>query len=188
MDPIWRSVTRVVTSGCHVQYQLDKKVSTPDPIPYISDSLSRASRKERKYLLVASAISLLFFFAGLVPKEISFFGIKFAELNQGYLVYILAPIILYFFFSFLFHGFADILIWSKHKHNYDCAIHSEPDDWDQDKNWSVMDEQYERTPASQLLNKMIPVMADARVAFDFLFPLLIGIFSILVLFCRGSHW
>lgn len=136
---------------------------------------------------MASALSLLFSLAGLVPKEISFLGIKFAELSQSYLPYILAPIILYFFFAFLFHGFADILIWSKHKHNYDCAIHSEPDDWDQDRNWSATDEPYERTPALQLLNKMIPVIAQARIAFDFLFPLLFGVFSIIILFCHGRY-
>lgn len=162
-------------------------MSIPDPTPYISDSLSSASRRERKNLLVASAFSLLFSLAGLVPKELSFLGITLTEPDQKHLIYIMASVILYFFLAFIFYCIPDAFIWMKHQHDYDRARHSEPDDWDQNKNESIADHQYEPTPIFLLFSRMIRFVARARVVFDFLIPLLIGIFSILMLICRGSY-
>ena len=150
---------------------------TPDPKAHISDSLSQISRKERRSLLVASATSLLFSRAGIVPIKIDVLGIELSQPDQKYLTLIILMVVLYFSLAFFIYGTADVLVWVQNRVDYQNAIHSEPSNWNHEKDAPTEEAHYIEIYSYCWYKPIINSVAFGRVIFDFLLPLIFGLYA-----------
>src|SRR6266849_2296109 len=108
----------------------------PDPSDFLADPLSNVSRRERRNLLIASAVGVLVAQVGLVPTHISALGIDFPAPAQSSFLVLVAAIVGYFVIAFLIYALADFIVWRKKRHDYLVAIEVElenltPDDLDE---------------------------------------------------------
>lgn len=85
----------------------------PSPVTFLADPLSRITRAERRNLLIASTVGLLVGATGLVPTEISTFGVKFEALEQIWLVRLALAAVVYFGLAFVLYGAPDVIVWWK---------------------------------------------------------------------------
>ena len=74
-----------------------------------SDPLSEMTRKERRYLLVTSLISMAITWGGIIPEKISAFGIQLSSIEQRRLLLLICGIIVYFLAGFLIYGIPEYL-------------------------------------------------------------------------------
>ena len=77
----------------------------------LQDPLSEVTRRERKYLLGISLLSIFVVKTGLVPTKISALGVEFNEANQESMLLILALMVLFFLVAFCFYALSDFLAW-----------------------------------------------------------------------------
>jgi hypothetical protein len=77
----------------------------------LRDPLSEVTRKERRALLVASVLGLVFLKTNVVPTRISALGIEFGRADQATLFSILTLVIGYFLLIFLIYATSDFLAW-----------------------------------------------------------------------------
>lgn len=77
----------------------------------LQDPLSDPSRRERKALLGASLLALAMTKAGLIPTEISAFGIKTSALDQSALFLLIALVTAYFLVAFVIYAGSDFIAW-----------------------------------------------------------------------------
>lgn len=103
-----------LVAGGERQRLLNAKVRLkvePTQDPQLRDPLSEVTRKERLYLLAISTIGITIEYTGLIPSEITTFGIRFGEADQNYLLIILALVITYFLVAFTLYAASDFLAW-----------------------------------------------------------------------------
>ena len=77
----------------------------------LRDPLSEVTRKERKMLLGISILSIFIVKTGLVPSNISAFGIDFDKANQQAFQIVIAFVVVYFLVAFILYGLSDFLAW-----------------------------------------------------------------------------
>jgi len=77
----------------------------------LRDPLSEVTRKERKFLLGISIISITLVKAGIVPTKFSALGVEFGKTDQQSLLWILGLITLYFLIAFFIYASSDFLAW-----------------------------------------------------------------------------
>ena len=77
----------------------------------LNDPLSEVTRRERKYLLGISLLSMFIVKTGLVPTKVSALGVEFNEANQESLLLILALMVLFFLVAFCIYALSDFLAW-----------------------------------------------------------------------------
>lgn len=77
----------------------------------LSDPLSEVTRKERKYLLAYSVISIAIVLTGLIPTEITALGISFDQTNQIYILIIFMLLVIYYLASFLSSLYYEFSTW-----------------------------------------------------------------------------
>lgn len=159
-------------------------MSKSDPHLYLEDPLSQISRLERRNLLIASTLGLLVGHVGLVPTSITALGLEFTAPAQNAFLILMALLVAYLIFSFGIYALADFFIWRKRY--YDCMIARE----DEANNWTQEDqEEYNKlrlsVPPIHWYWQKSPFIAGIRIAFEFLLPLLIGIYTALILIFRA---
>ena len=76
----------------------------------LSDPLSEETRKERRYLLIASSLGIFMVKTGFIPTKITALGIEFSETDRNSFLNVIAVIIIYFLIAFIFYSLADY--WS----------------------------------------------------------------------------
>lgn len=77
----------------------------------LQDPLSTTTRRERRNLIVVSAIGLAMVKAGLIPNSINALGIGIDKLDQGALLFIVGFTNLYLLLAFVIYGTSDFLAW-----------------------------------------------------------------------------
>jgi len=77
----------------------------------LHDPLSDVTRKERKYLLLVSAIGLIMLKTSLVPTKIAALGIEFSQIDQNILLKAVGIIVLYFLCAFILYALSDFVSW-----------------------------------------------------------------------------
>ena len=65
----------------------------------LSDLLSDLTRKQRRNLLLVSAIGIAIVHSSLVPTKISALGIEFSQTETSLLLSLIAFVVLYFFIT-----------------------------------------------------------------------------------------
>jgi hypothetical protein len=91
-----------------------KPPSTPRPtrVPAemrLGDPLAEVTRKERRSLLIASAVAITIVKTGLVPTKISALGVEFSQADKAALLKVLAAVVIYFLVAFVVYAAADIM-------------------------------------------------------------------------------
>lgn len=77
----------------------------------LRDPLTELTRKERRSLLLASALGVIFVKGGFVPSKIATFGIEFTETDQRSLLLVVSVIVLYFLTGFFLYAASDFIAW-----------------------------------------------------------------------------
>lgn len=151
----------------------------------LNDPLSEITRKERRTLLAVSIIGISLIKAGLVPTKITALGIDFDKTNQKAFMLIFLSIVIYFFFAFLLYAAADFLAWKRaiwafrglkvQDQLFDIEL---PDAVDETTN----NELYRIAGVNPKLSCLVIPVSVVRLAFDFVIPVIIGVYSIATLY------
>jgi hypothetical protein len=170
----------------------------------LRDPLSRVTRGERKALLIISTTGITIVKAGIVPTKISALGVEFSPTNQKALLIMIALIIIYLLVAFIIHASADFIAWqishikSVKKTLYDfqtelkdilkTKLLADADD-------KKVEEQMQSTleahhilieklfSRDKITSSLVYPISFIRAMLEFLFPILLAIYSIIVLVC-----
>jgi hypothetical protein len=88
-----------------------KPTGKPPTELLFGDPLAEVTRKERKSLLVVSAVAIVIAKTGLVPSKISALGIEFTQADKTALLRVLAAVVAYFVVAFLVYASSDFVWW-----------------------------------------------------------------------------
>ena len=135
----------------------------------LGDPLKAETRKARLYLLGVSMISITIVYTGLVPQEITTLGITFGEADRRSLLGILSVVTAYFLVSFVIYGVSDYLAW---RSAYKAAFLDELDAR------ADLDENLRK---HQTYSGFYPSVSWARSLFEFVLPLIVGLYAIYTL-------
>jgi hypothetical protein len=148
-------------------------MADPDPTTFLSDLLSDVARRERRNLLIASSVGVLMAHIGLLPTQISALGVVFSAPAQSSLLVLMAFVVTYFIAAFFIYGWADFLIWRKRRHDYLVSLEIAQ------MNWTIED-QHDRdqlnVPSISWWYQWAPRVAYLRAFFEFVLPLLVGLY------------
>lgn len=150
----------------------------------LKDPLSELTRKERRNLLVVSAISIAMVKTGLIPTKIAAVGVEFSQTDRAILLKVLAAVILYFFIAFLLYALSDFLAW---RLNFYSAVREL---WLKRKKQGIFDSDDEDV-LKEIMTRFIgrrfflfavTPISILRTLFEFLAPVIIAIYAIMILF------
>jgi hypothetical protein len=149
----------------------------------VGDPLKAVTRKERLYLLAISLIGIAMVRTGLVPTKISTFGIELDKPNRAALLLLLALVTVYFLVAFIIYAAADFIARSEAlraarrrgrlMHEYERGIGLDDVSYGSERMWALRQ-------TSQY------VVAALRIFFEFLLPIIIGLFAIFTLLSRSE--
>lgn len=145
----------------------------------MASSISEQTVKERKYLLIASAVGLFISFTGSVPTKFSALGIEFSAKEQSAFVIAIIVIVLYFLLAFIIYGWSDFLRW---RIEYQKLIEADVRDM---LNWSREDqEMYDQDEVYFHINRLHwpyrlrKPTALLVVVFEYVLPLIVATASV----------
>ena len=75
------------------------------------DPLGEETRKERRFLLALSLISIVIVKTGLMPTKISALGVEFTPSDQVTILWVMIFLIVYALGAFVIYGFSDFVKW-----------------------------------------------------------------------------
>jgi hypothetical protein len=156
----------------------------------IRDPLSNVTRKERKFLLGISVICITIVKANIFPSKISVLGVEFQQTDQESLLWILGLITLYFLIAFIIYAASDFISWrisffkamsSYMRERFDSEIQDDP-------TYKRLHE-YEIEFSQRLYTRIVflftgPV-AIFRAIFEFLLPVLVSVYAIILVWTTG---
>lgn len=157
----------------------------PDPTPteYLGDPLSDVSRRERRNLIITSALSALIAHTGLIPTQISALGIGFSPPAQvSFLIFLIVGIA-YFLLAFATYGLTDFLIWRHKYQDYLIRVDSAIQNWTMEDQMAE-DELSDSIPSNRWAFVASKPAAFFRIFFDFFLPIIIGVYAVSVLFAK----
>jgi hypothetical protein len=153
-----------------------KKDAYRPALPHIKvkDPLSEVTRKERRSLLGVSLIGLAVAKVGLLPEEITTFGIKFAAQDKGGLLHLLVFIISFYLIAFLIYALSDFVTWR-------LAFIDEIKRLMKEDSESPDGMFRNLTYLQHKWNSVSTTTSVIRALFEFLIPIAIAAYSIIVL-------
>jgi len=158
-------------------------MAEPDPRDYLADPLTPIARAERRNLLLAATLAILVAHVNLVPTRMSALGLEFAPPAQASFLVIAALVVGYFCVAFGMYAVADVFVWRKRYYDYLAAMERESKDWtieDQIEH----DEIHANLPTIDWYYQWSPRVANLRMLFEFVLPLLVGAYAISALIWR----
>lgn len=157
----------------------------PDPREYLADPLSSIARAERRNLLLAATLAILIAHVNLVPTRMSALGLEFAPPAQASFLVVTALVVGYFMLAFATYALADLFVWRKRYYDYLAAVERESKDWTlQDQ--IEHDEVHANLPTIDWYYQWSPRVANVRMLFEFVLPLLVGAYAVSALMWRVS--
>ena len=155
----------------------------PDPREYLAEPLSSIARAERRNLLLAATLAILIAHVNLVPTRMSALGLEFAPPAQASFLVVTALVVGYFMLAFATYALADLFVWRKRYYDYLAAVERESKDWTlQDQ--IEHDEVHANLPTIDWYYQWSPRVANVRMLFEFVLPLLVGAYAISALIWR----
>jgi len=155
----------------------------------LKDPLTSLSRKTRRNLLIASLITILIVWMGLIPKKITFLGIEFTNTNQSSILYVLGFVVIYFCIAFYIYGKSDLRAWKRLVDEQDLPkiVCIELDHlYEITKDNLSPEEIFEFEQRKSQMEKLLPVFKkDRRFGFDrskyfeIWVPMVIGVMAII---------
>ena len=150
----------------------------------LHDPLSEVTRKERRMLLAVSMVGIILVKMELVPTKISALGIEFAETNQKALLSILALAVIYFIIAFIIYAASDFLAWRKsiRANLIDTVLERANKE---KENPALISREREIImkygQSERYLFVLSKPVSAARALFEFLLPVIVGIYSAIAL-------
>ena len=154
----------------------------PEPTPSelsLRDPLSQVTRKERRFLLGVGMVGITLVKTGLVPSKISALGIEFTKTDQKSLLFIVALITAYFVVAFTIYAVSDFIAW---RLVYRAALREVLAQREKSFDKRVKDQVDGRIPSmsrGRIIFILAKPIAYIRAVFEFLLPILVGIYAIL---------
>ncbi len=151
----------------------------------MGDPLSEVARKERKFLLGSSILGITLVKAGFVPTKISALGVEFAKTDQNSLLSVLGIIVLYFLIAFLIYATSDFVVWQRSfsRALKDSMLNKWKSEAEKDPimemSHYIEDFLRRRFPYHLILGLSSPISL-LRAIFEFLLPLIVGIYAIII--------
>jgi hypothetical protein len=145
----------------------------------VGDPLSEVTRKQRRMLLVVSAVSIAVTKTGLIPTKISALGIDFKQTDQESLLLVFSMVVLYFGAAFLIYGMADLLAWRRSRLKYRINYRKEQALLQKEHGPEFVRASYLSPPWFSVPRRLV---SSVREVFEFLLPIIIGIYSLILLY------
>ncbi len=147
--------------------------NTPDTfeIQIIRKKLDEIAHKERRNLLISSAIGLAIAWAGFLPDRLNFGGITAQKLSPEGFAMILALIVAYFLFAFLAYAFVNLkdLSWEFKRAKGEALVYDSIKDIKQN---NTLENKAKRSLFCFIVfNNKIEIL---KIIFDLFIPLLAG--------------
>lgn len=151
----------------------------------LRDPLSDVTRQERKYLLGISFIAITIVKAGIIPTKVPALGVEFGKTDQQSLLWAVGLITAYFLIAFVVYASSDFLVW---RLAFRCAFRKHVQErletsQKKDPTYSAV-KNHEKWFFSRWFNKIILIFSRpvsfVRALFEFLFPILIGVYTIIL--------
>ncbi|MGE3571171.1 MAG: hypothetical protein AB7G71_08800 [Burkholderiales bacterium] len=158
-------------------------MAQPDPRDYLADPLSPIARAERRNLLLAATVAILIAHVNLVPTRFTALGLEFAPPAQTAFVVITTLVVGYFIVAFATYALADLFVWRKRYYDYLAAVEKESQDWTLEDQ-IAHDEIHANLPTIDWYYEWSPRVANLRMLFEFVLPLLVGAYAISALVWR----
>jgi amino acid transporter len=158
-------------------------MSAPDPRDYLADPLSPIARAERRNLLLAATVAILIAHVNLVPTRVTALGLEFAPPAQASFVVISALVVGYFVVAFATYAVADFFVWRKRYYDYLAAVEKESQSWTLEDQ-IAHDEIHANLPPIDWYYLWSPRIANVRMLFEFVLPLLVGAYAVSALMWR----
>lgn len=143
----------------------------------LQDPLSDVTRAERKMLLGLSAVGLVIARSGLVPSRISALGIEFDRADQSALLGMLAAVIVYFLVAFVVYATSDFVAWRVAFRNAVLSSQREYEAQSDDQR-AAEDRLRQRLRSGHWWAAASRSVSVTRAVFEFLVPLIIGVFAV----------
>ena len=152
----------------------------------LRDPLSDVTRKERRFLLGISILSITLVKAGIVPTKLTALGVEFGKTDQQSLLWVLGLITLYFLIAFIIYASSDFLAWRlafyqafRESLKAQDAAERKPSDLPSERLI-----EYERNFRMRLGNRVVFVLSGPasilRAIFEFFLPVVVGIYTIIL--------
>ena len=151
----------------------------PDILAILADPLSSVSRAERRNLIASSFVVGLISLTRSFPTHVSSLGIEISTASQRYFIWASMAVVVYFTVAFLIYAMADYMRARHLRHEYDKGAHIDGENWSYEDQFHYdeikvvignIDWVYERT--EQFLS--------LRMFFEFIFPLLCSVVSLVI--------
>jgi hypothetical protein len=143
----------------------------------LRDPLSDVTRKERSYSLGISLAGIVMVRTDLVPSRITTLGITFQETDRKTLFFLVGLVAAYFLVAFLLYGIADILrqraAVEAHRISANRAIRAAEREYSSHELDSIGRKAYDR------------LVVLVRLVFEYLLPVALGTYAVVVLLNRA---
>ena len=152
------------------------------------DPLSEVTRKERRMLLGLSMLGVFFTHGGALPTKISTLGVELSAGDQQAFLYILAIGLFYFVSAFSLYAFSDFIVWRKQiaeehivdtKRSFEELVFNDHRDHYQAELHDIEGRVWRKYRLWAFLTKPTSIL---RALFEFILPLLVGIYFITTIF------
>lgn len=152
----------------------------------LTDPLSEVTRKERRMLLGLSMLGIFFTYAGALPTKIAALGVELETTDQNAFLYLMSFGLFYFTVAFFIYAISDFIVWRNavaeaYISSYEAYM-NERESYPTNQYDAELDTEkqvlYKRNKIWNTLTKPVSI---TRAAFDFLLPVLVGIFSISIM-------
>ena len=157
----------------------------------LADPLSEVTRKERRMLLGVSMLAVALVKTGLVPTKIEALGVEFDKSNQQALLSILAVVTLYFLAAFVIYAAADFLAWRRALHRArveSLAEHLKRErEGTSDAYRKEQMQIWERSRTGFASFALAQPVGVLRALFEFLLPLLVGVYATWLLWFAAAR-
>lgn len=151
----------------------------------VQDPLTRVTRMERRNLLAASFIGVIIAKTGLVPSKVSALGIDFDHADQSALLKMFAIVVVYFLLAFLIYAASDMIAWRSAILAATVSLALQRAEQEEERArregrpvdpYSYVDGRVLRR--RNLWSALGRPMSVARALFEFLLPVVIGLYAV----------
>ena len=160
-------------------------MTQPEKHVSLADPLSTVTRNERRMLLGLSMLTVFFVKADALPAKINALGVELQAVDQEALLYLISAVLLYFVVAFILYAMSDYIVWRN-------AIAREY--LEQYRKDMIEREHYAQSPEemefeseeilvarrNRLWRSMTKPTSFSRAVFEFVVPILVGLYSVYV--------
>lgn len=171
----------------------------------VADPLSAHARSVRKSLLISSVIAIAVARTGLIPTQISALGLQFSQADRGSMLWLIGAVVGFLLLSFVVAAAADFAAWrmsifakswEEEADGYENLRKSILEEkrltkedrealQEQERHMGAMWRNAGHLDRYSFMQKLVGTISWARVAVEFVAPVLSGISAMVLLACTS---